>query len=102
VYVKRAVVGPPLTALKEDLVTLAPNPVYQEHPERRGVSRKTVIEEAKAKVPVIDLADLLCGPQKMRRVGDEWVARCPLPNHEDKTPSFPSPPEEPVVLPRLS
>jgi hypothetical protein len=57
-------------------------------PERRGVSRRTVIEEAKAKVPVIDFADLLCGPARMQRVGDEWVARCPLSDHEDKTPSF--------------
>jgi hypothetical protein len=56
----------------------------------RNVSRpaKRVIEEAKARVPVIDLADLLCGRQKMRKVGDRWVARCPLPNHEDKTASF--------------
>jgi hypothetical protein len=75
-------------------VTLAPNPVYQERPERRGVSRRSVIEEAKDKVPVIDFADLLCGPAKMRRVGTEWVARCPLPDHEDKTPSFTANPEK--------
>ena len=63
-------------------------PVYQEHPERRGVSRRGIIDEAKAKVATIDLADLLCGPAKMRRVGDEWLARCPLPDHQDQTPSF--------------
>jgi DNA primase len=57
-------------------------------PERRGVSRRSIIEEAKAKVTTIDLADLLCGPGKMRRVGERWVARCPLPGHEDRSPSF--------------
>ena len=57
-------------------------------PERRGVSRRRVIDEAKAKVPVIDLADLLCGPAKMRRSGDRWVAHCPLPGHKDRSPSF--------------
>jgi len=53
-----------------------------------------VIDEAKEKVAVIDLADLLCGPAKMRRVGDEWLARCPLPDHEDQTPSFTANPEK--------
>jgi hypothetical protein len=57
-------------------------------PERRGVSNRSVIEETKAKVPIIDLADLLCGPGQMRRVGQRWVARCPFPDHLDKTPSF--------------
>ena len=57
-------------------------------PERRGVSTRTVIEEAKAKVKTIDLADLLCGPGQMRRVGEKWVARCPLPEHDDRSPSF--------------
>jgi CHC2 zinc finger len=75
---------------------LAPRPKYHDHdpsptpsrPERRGVSRKTVIDAAKEAVPTIDLADLLCGPGRMRKVGERWVARCPLPGHEDKTPSF--------------
>src|SRR5918998_4965646 len=57
-------------------------------PERRGASRRSVIEAAKAKVRTIDLADLLCGPGKMRKVGERWVARCPLPGHEDRSPSF--------------
>src|SRR5215208_5946671 len=59
-----------------------------DRPERRGVSRVSVISEAKAKVATIDLADRLCGPAHMRRVGRTWVARCPLPDHEDKSPSF--------------
>ena len=66
----------------------APSTSTRTRPERRGVSRKTVIEAAKEAVPTIDLADLLCGPGKMRRAGDRWVARCPLPGHEDRTPSF--------------
>lgn len=57
-------------------------------PERRGVSRRRVITEAKEKVQTIALADRLCGPCKMRRIGDRWVAKCPLPGHDDKTPSF--------------
>jgi DNA primase len=71
-------------------------PVYQDHPERRGVSRRRVIDEAKANVPVIDLADLLCGPGNMRRIGEEWTARCPLNDHEDKSPSFTVNPEKNV------
>src|SRR5687768_4887041 len=57
-------------------------------PERRVVSRRTVIEEAKEKVRVIDLADLLCGPDKMRKVDQRWVAKCPIPGHDERTPSF--------------
>jgi DNA primase len=47
-----------------------------------------VIEEAKAKVETVALAELLCGPGRLQRVGDRWTARCPLPGHEDRTPSF--------------
>jgi DNA primase len=65
-------------------------------PERRGVSRRTVIEEAKAKVSTIDLADRLAGPGKMRKVGAEWVTNCPLPDHEDRSPSFAVNPEKNV------
>jgi hypothetical protein len=63
-------------------------------PERRGVSLRRVIEEAKEKVPTIDLAERLCGPGGMRKAGKEWVGRCPLPDHEDKTPSFTVNPEK--------
>jgi hypothetical protein len=72
-------------------VTLRVTPKPSERipqPERRGVTGRSVIQEAKAKVRVIDLADLLAGPGKMRRIGAEWVGSCPLPDHEDKTPSF--------------
>jgi hypothetical protein len=47
-------------------------------------------------VPVIDLADLPCGPAKMRRAGAEWDACRPLPDHEDHTPSFTANPEKNV------
>jgi hypothetical protein len=46
------------------------------------------IGEAKRLVPVIDQADRLMGPGGLRRVGKEWVGRCPLPDHTDRTPSF--------------
>jgi hypothetical protein len=57
-------------------------------PERRGVSTCTVVDEAKAKVSTLDFADRLCGSGKLRRVGERWVARCPLPQHQDRSPSF--------------
>ena len=62
------------------------NEVYRS--ERRGVSRKAVIDAAKEKVRTVDLADLLCGPGRLRRRGEEWVGRCPLSDHEDRVPSF--------------
>ena len=46
------------------------------------------INAAKEAVPTIDLADRLCGPGGLRRVGKEWAGRCPLPDHEDRSPSF--------------
>jgi hypothetical protein len=57
-------------------------------PERRSVGGRSVIEAAKERVPTIDLADRLCGPVQMRRIGERWTARCPLPDHEDRSPSF--------------
>lgn len=65
-------------------------------PEALGYIRKqpfhSHLEAVKEAVPVIDLADLLCGPagnrSGMRRIAERWVARCPLPDHQDKTPSF--------------
>ena len=65
-------------------------------PERRGVSRRRVIGEAKEKVPVIDLAERLCGSGGLRKAGKERVGRCPLPDHEDRTPSFAVNPEKGV------
>jgi DNA primase len=47
-----------------------------------------VIAAAKERVPVINLADRLCGPGQMRRVCERWSALCPLPDHDEKTPSF--------------
>jgi hypothetical protein len=54
----------------------------------RGVSYVKPITAAKEAVSVLDLADMLCGPGKLRKVGDRWTARCPLPDHEDNIPSF--------------
>jgi hypothetical protein len=60
----------------------SPNHRYQ------GVSYLKPIDAAKDAVPVIDLADRLAGPCKMRRSGTRWIAKCPLPDHDDRTPSF--------------
>jgi hypothetical protein len=66
--------------------------VHQAEPARaqryRGVSYTGPIGEAKQLVPVIDQADRLMAPGALRRVGKEWVGRCPLPDHADKTPSL--------------
>jgi hypothetical protein len=51
------------------------------------MSRQTVFDEAKAKVPTIDFAGRLCAGG-LRKVGKEWVGRCPLPDHHDRSPSF--------------
>ena len=47
----------------------------------RGISYTRPIEAAKEAVSVVDLADKLAGPGGLSR-------RCPLPNHEDRSPSF--------------
>jgi hypothetical protein len=66
-----------------------PNPLNTPNTRRyRGTSYTTPINAAKEAVPVIDLAELLLGPGRMRRVGKEWAGRCPFPDHEDRSPSF--------------
>jgi hypothetical protein len=71
-------------------------PIYQDLPERRGVSRRRVIGEAKEKVATVGLADRLCGPGRLRRRGREWMGLCPLSGHEERTPSFTLNPENNV------
>jgi hypothetical protein len=72
-----------------------PNPLGTPNTRRyRGISYTTPINAAKEAVPVIDLADLLCGPGRLRKVGKEWAGRCPLPDHEDRSPSFTVNPEK--------
>jgi CHC2 zinc finger len=50
-------------------------------PRYRGVSYTKPIDAAKEAVPVTKLADKLSSERGLRR-------RCPLPDHEDHTPSF--------------
>jgi hypothetical protein len=57
-------------------------------PRYRGVSYTRPIDAAKEAVQVIDLAYRLVDPGGLRRVGKEWVGRCVLPDHEDRSPSF--------------
>jgi CHC2 zinc finger len=54
-------------------------------PERRRVSTRRIIEEAKANVSTLDLAQRLCG--SLRPVSARHVGRCALPGHEDRSPS---------------
>jgi hypothetical protein len=60
------------------------------YPERRGVSGRSVITKAKQEIPTIDLADRLVAENGggWHKVGKEWVASCPLPDHLDRSPSF--------------
>ena len=46
----------------------------------------------------MDLAERLCSPGGLRKAGKERVGRCPLPDHEDKTPSFNVNPEKNVWI----
>ena len=72
-----------------------PNPPNTPNTRRyRGISYTSPINAAKEAVPVIDLADRLTGPGGLRRVGKEWAGRCPLPDHEDRSPSFTVNPEK--------
>jgi hypothetical protein len=64
----------------------------------RGVSYTGPIDAAKGAVPVFDLADRLTAPGGLRRVGKEWTGRCPLPDHEDRSPSFTVNPEKNVFF----
>lgn len=72
------------------------NPHPEQHPFGRDPERRYMFRKArdvvKAAVPVIDEADLLCGPAGkrtgLRKVGERWVGRCPTLDHEDRTPSF--------------
>lgn len=65
-----------------------------------GYRFRKCIEHLKECVRCIDVADLLCGPAGqrtgLRHLGHEWVGRCPLPDHEDRTPSFTVNPEKDV------
>jgi DNA primase len=51
-------------------------------------------------VKTIDLADRIAVGQdgSWRKVGAEWVRRCVLPDHEDRTPSFCVDPEKDVWI----
>jgi CHC2 zinc finger len=75
-------------------------PQAEESRTRRyqGVSYTRPIDAAKEAVQVIDLADRLCGPGGLRRVGKERVGRCVLPSHEDRSPSFTVNPEKNVFF----
>jgi hypothetical protein len=57
-------------------------------PRTQRFSGRSVIKAAKEAVLTIELADRLCGPGQMRKAGKQWTALCPLPDHEEKTPSF--------------
>jgi hypothetical protein len=53
---------------------------------------KVLPKAHKGWVLVVDLADLLCGPagnrSGLRRIGDKWVGKCPLPGCASELRSF--------------
>lgn len=53
----------------------------------RGVSYAKPIDAAKEAVTVLELAERLVGGPLSRR-GQTFTARCPLPDHDDGSPSF--------------
>ena len=57
-----------------------------ERPERF----ETLLRVLKERVSIIDVADLLCGPMKLKPLpGNRWIARCPLLDHHSYgLPSF--------------
>jgi len=61
-------------------------------PENQSNSHDKAIGAVKGEEPTLDLADLLCGPagnrSGLRRIGDKWVGKCPLPDCAAKLPSF--------------
>ncbi len=64
--------------------------VYQNSTSSQGripTFGRKVIEQAKEKVPVEALAERLAGEPGERR-GREVYYKCPLPDHDDQTPSF--------------
>src|SRR5829696_4798742 len=63
-----------------------PQPATASSPRHRGVSRTKPIDRAKDVVTTLELAERLTG--QLRRVGDRHVAGCPLPDHDEQTPSF--------------
>ena len=80
---------------------LAPSESYptgnpQPTPNRRGVSRRSVIDAVKEAVSTLELAEHLATGQgkQLRRAGRELLVSCLLPDHEDRTPSFYLDPEK--------
>ncbi len=55
--------------------------------ERLPIGQRKPIDAAKEAVSILELAERLC-PEGLRRVGQPFEARCPLPDHDDKSPSF--------------
>jgi DNA primase len=62
----------------------------QENRGGHSANSRRIIDAAREAVSVIDFADRLVADNGggWRKAGGEWVARCPLPDHEDRTPSF--------------
>jgi hypothetical protein len=56
----------------------------------RGLTYVKPITAAKENVSILELAERLAEakPGNLRRTGDTFSANCPLPDHEDKIPSF--------------
>ncbi len=55
--------------------------------ERLPISQLKPIDGAKERVTILELAERLC-PDGLHREGKNLKALCPLPGHDEKTPSF--------------
>ncbi len=72
---------------REDLLEGYRMLAHENTTERLPISQLKPIDAAKERVTILELAERLC-PEGLHRVGQNFEARCPLPGHDDKSPSF--------------
>jgi len=89
-----------LAAVEDADAELARRERLRGHPEAppwpgRWPDRRPVVAEIKAALDLPRVVEGLCGARLERR-GRQFVCRCPLPGHDDATPSFSVQPEKRV------
>jgi len=79
---------PAATTLKKGLrMTLAPHPIIEDSPLGKYYGFRKCCEAVRDAVPIDEVARCYTNLEPLG--GKAWfVGRCPLPEHEDKTPSF--------------
>jgi hypothetical protein len=66
-------------------------PLWPDRPaaarDDRGCPRRPDLDRLKAGADLVAIIARFAGVE-LRRVGKEWIGRCPFPDHPDRTPSF--------------